>query len=118
MLQRSRDIVPLDEVAENGGRILRAVRPGDDAAAPHGVEMIAENQVDRYAIAERVVDRHRGVLCTDGAVHRDQAWPPFDLRVAVRHRRGDFLVGAGDELRSGLAAVVDERLTEAAEGVV
>ena len=39
----------------------------------------------------------------------------FDLEVAVRHGDRRLLVAAGDELRRRVAAVVDERLVDAAE---
>ena len=38
------------------------------AAANRGVAVVADDQVDRHAVAPGVVERHRGVLQADGAV--------------------------------------------------
>ena len=87
-----------------------------DARVPfHGVERVAEDDVDRNAIAPRVVDRHRRVLQSDGPMREHDERLAFDLRVAVRHRHGGFFVEARQELRLRVAAVIDDRLLQTAE---
>ena len=113
--ERHRVVVPLGHVAEDRRRILRAVHPEHFARPLGGVLRVAEDEINRNAIAPRVVDRHRRVLGADGAVHAHQHGLAFDLRVAVGHRHRDLFVRAGDALGIAVAGVVDDRLVDADE---
>ena len=114
--QRDRRVIPLDVVSHHRGGILNAVQPLE-AWLPHcRIESVAEHDVDWHAITIRVVDGHRRVLQADGAVCEDSDRLPLDLEVAVRHRHRRFLVAARDHLRTRVAAVVDDRFVQAAEG--
>jgi len=66
--------------------------------------------------AKAFVDRHGGVLEADGAVGHHHDGFAFDLGEAVGHGDGGFLVAAGEEFRGAVAAVVDDRFVERAEG--
>ena len=79
-----------------------------------GVEIVAAHDDDRHAVAPGVVDRHAAVLQADGAVAQRHQRLAGDLEVAVRDADRGFLVRAGEELRHLVAAVVDQRLVDAA----
>ena len=115
MRQRNRQIVPLDEVADHRRRVLHAVRPFNAGPPQRRVQVVAGHDVDRDAVAVGVVDRHRRVLDADRAVAQHRHRLAFGLEVAVRHRHRGLFVAAGDELRRRVAAVVDDRLVDAAE---
>ena len=86
------------------------------AGPPHdGVERVAQDDVDRHAVAPGVVDRHGGVLQSDRAVGKDAERLALDLGVSVRHSHRRLLVAVGDELGALVAAVIDHRFVEAAE---
>ena len=115
VLQRHRRVVPLGEVAHQRVDVLRRME-GRHARRPmRGVEVVAAHDDDRHAVAPGVVDRHRGVLQADRAVAERQQRLAGDLEVAVRHADRGFLMRAGEELRHLVAAVVDQRLVDAAE---
>jgi len=80
-----------------------------------GVEIGAADDDDRHAVAPGIVDRHRSVLQADGAVAQGQERLAGGLEVAVRHRDRRFLVHAGQEFGFLVAAVIDQRLVQAAE---
>ena len=114
VLQRHRRVVPLGVVADDRVDVLRRM-DGRHARRPvRGVEIVAAHDDDRHAVAPCVVDRHAGVLQADGAMDQRQQRLAGDLEVAVRHADGGFLVRAGEELRHLVAAVVDQRLVDAA----
>ena len=113
--QRHRRVVPLRVVADHCGRILHAVHPLHSRRPQRRVERVAEHQVDRHAIAPRVVEGHRRVLQSDRPVRHHRERLPLDLEVAVRHGHRRLFVHAGDQFRLLVAAVVDHRLVEAAE---
>ena len=108
-------IVPLGIVADHGGGVLHAVRPFDVPAPPVGVENVTKNDEDRDAVGVRVIDRHGGVLKPYGAVSHHHHRLALDLGVTVGHGYGGFLVAAGDEFRTPVAAVIDQRFVKAAE---
>ena len=98
--QRHRRVVPLRVVAHHRRGILHAVHPLH-ARRPHRrVERVAEDDVDRHAIAPRVVDRHRRVLQPDRPVRHDRERLALDLGVAVRHRHRRLFVAAGRSTRA------------------
>ena len=115
MRQRDRQIVPLREVAHHRRRILHAVVPFHARHALRRVDGVAENDVDRHAVAVGVVDRHGGVLQPDRAMREHQQRLAFDLGVAVSHGDRRFFVAAGDEFGTLIAAVVDDRFLQPAE---
>ena len=115
VLQRDRHVVPLDVVANHRGRILDAVLPLRARDARHGIERVAENDIDRNPVAVRVVEGHGRVLQADRAVGHHQQRLAFDLEVPVRHRHRRFFVAAGEELRLRIVGVVDDRLLQTAE---
>ena len=113
--QRHRIVVPLRHVADDRGRILRAVDPEHLARALGRVLRVAEHEKYRHAIAPRVVDRHRRVLGADGPVHADEHGFALDLRVAVGHGHRDLFVRAGDAFGIAVPCVIDDRLMDADE---
>ena len=80
-----------------------------------GVEGVAGEDEHRHAVAERVVDRHRGMLQTDRAVHAGEQRLVLDLGVAVRDRDRGFLVRGGELFRRDVVAVVDDGFVQALE---
>ncbi|MEA2824075.1 MAG: hypothetical protein QOF03_557 [Alphaproteobacteria bacterium] len=115
MLQRSGAVVPFDEVAYHRGVVLRGMDPDHLVAALGGVERIADEQEHRHAIAERVVDRHGGMLQPDRAMGADQHRLVLDLGIAMRERDRGFLMRRGDEFRRDILAVVQHRFMQALE---
>ena len=115
VLQRCGIIVPLRVVADDDGGILRGVIPFDAGTPLLHRHDIADHAIDRHAVAPGVVERHGGVVQADGAVREDAERLLLDLVVAVAHRHRDFLVRAGEEFGIDVAAVIDQRLVQAAE---
>ena len=112
--ERPRRVVPLRVVADHRGRVLHAVVPLG-RPSNGGVAVVAENHVDRYAVAPGVVEGHRRVLQADGAVGHHRQRLALGLEVGVGHRHRRLFVGAGEQLRALIAAVVDERFVQPAE---
>ncbi len=79
-----------------------------------GIEIIAAHDDDRYPIAPGVVDRHGGVLQTDGAMDERQQRLARHLEIAVPHGHCGFLMHAGEEFRHLVLTVVDQRLVDGA----
>ncbi len=115
VLQRDRRVVPLGEIAHQRVDVLRRVERRHVGRPRRGVEVVAADHDHRHAVAPGVVDRHRRVLEPDDVVHRRGHRLALGARVAVRHRDGDLLVLAEDHLRHMIAAVVDERIVQAAK---
>ena len=115
MLERGRIVVPLDVIAGDDADILRGVVPLDAGPAHLHIAHIADHHIHRHAVAPGIVHRHGGVLQPDGAVGAHAQRLALDLVVAVAHRDRNFLMRAGEEFRADIAAVVDERLMQAAE---
>ena len=115
VLQRDWLVVPFGKIAHQRIDVLGGVRGRHARRTLGGVEIGAAHQQNGCAIAPGVVDRHGGVLEADGAVAEHHLRLASDLEIAVRHRDRGFLVHAGDELRLGIPAVVDQRLMQAAE---
>src|SRR5262249_3897030 len=114
MRERTRQIIPFDEVAHRQGGILRRMDPISTRSTLRGVNGIAHHHVDRHAVAPRVVERHRRVLQADGAMRQHQERLALDLGIAIRHRNGGFFVRAGMPVD---LEVVDQRLVQAAKAV-
>ena len=83
--------------------------------AMRGIEVIAACDQDGDAIAPGIVDRHRGVLQSNGAVNQGQQRLSRRLEITVRHADRRFFVHAGEEFRLLVAAVVDQRFVQCAE---
>ena len=66
----------------------------------------------RYAVAISVIDRHRCMLDSDGAMQQCQHRLVLDLGIAVRHRDGVLFVRAGQELGHFVFAVINERFMQ------
>ncbi len=113
-LRRGRLFGPLHVVLDDIGLRRGAMQPVDPAPVG-GIERArsAEHQ-HRRVVAERVVDAHRAVHQADEIVQDADAEPAGRLSVAVRHRHGDLLVRCQDHLRLMVAAVVDQRVMQAA----
>ena len=95
---------------------MRAVRPFDAGPPLRSAADIAGHDNGGHLIAEAVVDRHRGVLEANHAVHHRGHRLACDFRVAVGHRHRGFFVDAGNELGLRVHAVIDEGFLQAAEG--
>ena len=115
VLQRSGLVVPFNEVAHQRGRILHAVGPLDAGPALGRVHAVAREHQDGRAIDPGVVDGHRRVLQADAGMAKHRHGLARRFSVAVRHRDRGFLVHAGEEFGLFVAAVVDDRLVQAAE---
>ena len=83
MRERDRQIVPLRVIPNHGGSILRAVIPLDAGTPRVRIDGIAQNNEHRLPARVRVIDGHRGVLQTDGAMRHHSHRFAFDSRVAV-----------------------------------
>ena len=75
----------------------------------------AAQHQDRHLVAPGVVEGHHRVLQPDQVVQNDQARLAGDLAVALRHVQRHFLGAAQDDLRPGIAGVVDQRVVQPAE---
>ena len=115
VLQRDRRVVPFNEVSNHRPGILHAVDPRHFTAAMLRVERVADDEIDRNAIAPSVVKRHRRMLQSDGAVSHRQHRLAFDFGVAMRHRNRRLFVHARDELGILVVAVIDDRFVQSAE---
>ena len=91
------------------------MRPFHAGHALGGVDDVPQNEVNRNAVAIRVVDRHRGVLHSDRPVGEHRQRFALYLRVAVRHAHGGLLVATSDELRTLVPAIIDDRFVNSAE---
>ena len=115
VLERSRLVVPFEEIAHQRGRINRRVHPFGAGRALVGLHNVADHDVDRHAVAPGIVERHRGVLQADHAVAHHRHRLAFDLGVAVRHGDRDLLMRTGEDLGLGIVAVIDHGFLDAAE---
>jgi hypothetical protein len=80
-----------------------------------GFHDVAAHHDDRHAVAPGVVHRHAGVLQADHAMADHGERLARHLGVALSHVDRDLLMRTGDDLGLGVAAVVDQRLMQAAE---
>ena len=71
---------------------------------------------DRQPVSPGVINRHRRMLQTDDIMHRGGHRPACGARVAVSQRHGDLFMIAENDLRRMIAAIVDQRIVQAAEG--
>jgi hypothetical protein len=95
----------------------RSVNPIDARAAPLGVHRPgAAKHHHRHAVDVGVEDRHTGVLQADHVVHDGDHRFVLGLGITVRHGHRNFLVMAEDHFRLVVAAVVDDRIVNAAKG--
>ena len=76
---------------------------------------VAQQKIQRHAIAVSVVNGHGCVLQAHGAVRHHHHRLAFDLEVAMSHGDRRFLVAAGEQLRDLVAAVINQRLVDAAK---
>ena len=115
MRQRDGGVVPFGVLADHGRRILGAVIPLHAGAPLGGVEGVADHDEDGRPAGPGVVDTHRGMLQAHGAVGQDEHRLAFDHRVALGQGDRGLFVATGDELGVLVAAVVDQRLVNAAK---
>ncbi len=115
MRKRRRGVVPLHEVAHERYHVLRGMVPFRAGTPLDRVGAVSREDHERHAIDPGVVDGHRAMLQAYGAVHERGHGLAGRLRVAVRHRDRRLFVHAGEELGLLVAAIVDERLLQAAE---
>ena len=115
MLQRDWRVVPLGEISHQRVDVLRGVDGRHPRRPMRGIEIVAADHDQGYAIAPGVVDGHRCMLQADRAVTERHQRLAGDLEVAVRHGDRGFLVRAGEKFRHLVAAVVDQRLVDGAE---
>ena len=109
-------IVELDVVADQRPLNQRRVDPVDPGPTLRGVHRTgAPEDEDRGPITEGVEDGHARVLEPDDVVRDGRHRTARGLRVTVRDAHRDLLVGAEDDLRRPVAAVVHERIVEAPE---
>jgi hypothetical protein len=83
MVERARLVVPFREIAYPRRAVLHAMRPFYARPALVRVAGVAGEQDDRDAVAKRVVDRHRRVLPTNGAVDQRRHRPAGRLGIAM-----------------------------------
>src|SRR5690242_10296862 len=83
--------------------------------ALRGIQIVANDDVNRHAIAVTVVDRHGCVLQSDGAVGEYAQRLAFNLGVTMGHGDRRLFMAAGDEFGIAVAAVVDHRFMESPE---
>src|SRR5262249_59205847 len=93
--------------------VLRTVYTGYFAGRVGGVLLLSEKHMDRNPVAPRVVYRHSRMLGTDCAMATYQHRLAFDFCVTIRHRHGNFFMGARDRLRIFVAGIIDNRLVYA-----
>ena len=117
MLQRGGLVVPFQIVACNNRGIDGGMVPFEGEQPLGGVQRIANDHVDGRLVAIGVVQRHGGVLQADRGLRHHRHRLALDLHIAMRHGHGDFLVGATEQFRRLVAAMIDDRLMKAAEGV-
>jgi hypothetical protein len=89
--------------------------PFDITATEVDLLLVAENDENRNAICICVIDCHRGMLQTHGAMGHDQERFAFDLEVPVGHCDRRLFVAASDPLRVFIAAIVNEGFLQATE---
>ena len=83
---------------------------------PHrGVQIVANHDVNRHAVAEGVVDRHRGVLQTYCAMGEYAERFSLHLGVAVGHRDRGFFMAAADEFGLAVTSIVNYRFMKSPE---
>ena len=114
MLRRDRRVVPFGVVAHDGVDVLRRVHRRHARRPVRGVEIVAAEHDHRHAVAIRVVDIHGGVHQPDRAVDQRHQRLVGDLVIAVGDADAAFLMGAGEEFRHRVLAVVDQRLVDGA----
>jgi hypothetical protein len=115
MLQRRRLIVPFDEIAHQRRRVDRRVRPFDAGHALLGIDNVADHQINRDPIAERVVQAHGCMLQPYRAMGQHRHRRAVHFGVALGHRDRNLFVRAGNQLWFGVLAVIDERFLNAAK---
>ncbi len=110
-------VVPLDEVAHQIALHQSRVHPVDPGPAVRRIHRSGAAENDhRQAVRPGVVDRHRRMLQTDDVMHRRGHRFALGARIAVRQRDGDLFVVAKNNLRSMIAAVIDQRVVQTAKG--
>ena len=110
MLQRDRHVVPLDVIAHHRRGVLDAVGPfAISGVALGGVQVVADHDVNRHAVAVGVVDGHCRMLQPHCAVGEDAQRLAFNLGVAVGHADRRFFVAAGDKFGITVASIVTNR---------
>ncbi len=115
MRERNRQVVPFRVIANHRRCVLSAVIPLDPGPPRRHIDRIAKNDEHRRPAGEGVVDGHRGVLQTDGAVRHDRHGFALDLGVSVGHRYRRLFVAAGEQFRTLVPAIVDDRLVQGAK---
>ena len=114
MLQRSRLIVPLDEVSHQGGGVDGGMYPFGARRPLVGLHDVADHDIDGHPIAPGVVYRHGRMLQSDYAVADHRHRLAFDLGIALGHRDRDLLVWASENF-GFVSGVVNDRFVQAAE---
>ena len=114
VLRRDRRVVPFGVVAHDGADVLRRMHRRHARRPVRGIEIVAGEHDHGRAVAKRVVDVHGGVHQPDRAVAQRHQRLVGDLVIAVGDADAGFLMGAGEEFRHRVLAVVDQRLMDAA----
>ena len=114
VLRRDRRVVPFGVVAHDGVDVLRRMHRRHARRPVRGVEIVAGEHDHRRAVAKRVVDVHGGVHQPDRAVDQRHQRLVGDLVIAVGDADAAFLMGAGEEFRRRVLAVVDQQLVDGA----
>ncbi|GCC49418.1 hypothetical protein chiPu_0033577, partial [Chiloscyllium punctatum] len=91
------------------------MRPFGARRALVGFHDVAAHHNDGDAITPGVVHRHRRVLQPDHAMADHGERLAFHLGVALAHMHRDLFMRAGDDLGLLVAAMIDDRLVQAAE---
>ena len=116
VLQRRRRVVPLQHVAHHRGRVRHRVRPPVEQRPPVlAARDVRAQEIRGRAPRERAEDAHRRVLQARRRERDDRHRLARHREVAVRDVDGRLLVRAREPLGRRVAAVIDERLVQAAE---
>jgi hypothetical protein len=115
VLQAAGRVVPLHEVAHQGGGVLHRMVPFGARAALVGVDAVATEHDDGHAVHPGVVDGHGAMLNAHRAMHEDRHRFARRLGITMRHGDRRFFMQAGQQLGLFVAAVVHQRLMQAAK---
>ena len=114
MLKRTGLVVPFEDVADHRCGVLHRMHRGHAGPALVRVAAVAGHQDHGNAVAPGVVNAHRGMLQTHGAMAQRDRRLARDLEIAMRHRGRGFLMHRRDQLGLLVVAIGDDGIVQAA----